>query len=212
MQRRPKKHAKQKSAPRTRARFEKTVWKPGTMLYPTPAVLVTSVDKTGKPNVLTVAWTGTICSEPPMLSISVRPERYSHDLIAQSGEFVINVPSTRQARAIDYCGVVSGRTTDKFKAMRLTPGPAKTVKAPLILECPLHIECKVRKSLKLGSHTMFIAEVTAVQVTTALITSSGRLALERVGLLAYVHGGYYALAEKLGFFGFSVQKRGKRRE
>jgi len=212
MQRRPQKCARQKTEPRKCRGFEKTLWKPGTMLYPAPAVLVTSVDKTGAPNVLTVAWTGTICSEPPMLSISVRPERYSHELIAQSGEFVVNIPSVRQARAIDYCGVVSGRTTDKFKAMRLTPGPAKTVKAPLILECPLHIECKVRRSLKLGSHTMFLAEVTAVQATTSLITPSGRLALERAGLIGYVHGGYYALEKRLGFFGFSVQKKGKRRE
>ena len=185
----------------------KQVWKPGTMLFPVPVVMVTSVDKDGRPNICTVAWTGTVCSDPPMLSISLRAERYSHELIKASREFVVNVPSVKQVRATDYCGVVSGREVDKFEKTELTPAPASKIKTPLILECPLNLECRVKRTLELGSHTLFVAEVLAVQVNTALVTPSGRLALEKAGLAAYAHGGYYALGRKLGFFGYSVQKK-----
>jgi flavin reductase (DIM6/NTAB) family NADH-FMN oxidoreductase RutF len=192
--------------------LDKVVWKPGTMLCPVPVVMVTCVDEGGKPNIVTVAWTGTVCSDPPMVSISLRPERYSHGLIAQSGEFVINVPSGRQMRATDLCGMKSGEDVDKFELTGLTAGAASTVKAPLILECPVNIECSVRQALELGSHTMFLAEVTAVQVTKQLITPSGRLAIERAGLPAFAHGGYYVLGKKLGSFGYSVRKKGKRKK
>ncbi|MCP4645552.1 MAG: flavin reductase family protein [bacterium] len=185
----------------------KEVWKPGTMLCPVPAVMVTCADADGRPNIVTVAWAGTVCSDPPLVTISLRKERYSYDVIARSREFVINIPSTQQTRATDYCGVVSGRDVDKFEKTGLTPGPASVVKAPLILECPMHIECRVRNTTELGSHTMFLAKVVAVQVTKDLITSSGRLAIERAGLTAFAHGGYYALGKKLGGFGFSVRKK-----
>lgn len=189
---------------------EKVRWKPGTMLSPVPVVLVTCVGKEGPPNIVTIAWAGTICSDPPMLSISVRPERYSHGLIAETSEFVVNLPSTRQAAIVDFCGVVSGRDTDKFEKTGLTPLPAATVRAPLLRECPVNIECRVRRTHALGSHTLFIAEITAVHVTKSLITPSGRFAAERAKLLAYVHGHYHALGADLGFFGFSIQRRGRR--
>ena len=185
----------------------KAVWEPGTMLYPVPPVMVSCVDAEGKPNIITVAWAGTVCSEPPMLSISVRPSRYSHGLITASQEFVVNIPTVRLVRATDYCGVVSGRDVDKFSEAKLTPGPSNTVKAPIIMECPINIECAVRQTLELGTHTMFVAEVTAVQVTEQLISEGGRLALETPGLVAYAHGGYYMLGKKLGHFGFSVRKK-----
>jgi len=185
----------------------KEVWKPGTMLYPVPIVMVTSASREGKPNIASVAWAGTVCSDPPMISISLRKATLSHGLILASREFVVNVPSVRQVQWADYCGVVSGRTVDKFEATGLTPHPAQTVAAPLILECPINIECAVKKILELGSHTLFLAEVSAVQVTRDLIDASGRLALEKAGLAAYVHGDYVALDKKLGFFGFSVQRK-----
>lgn len=187
--------------------LEKEVWKPGTMLYPVPAVMITSIDKEGHPNICTVAWTGTVCSEPPMLSISLRKATHSYGLILQSREFVVNIPSVDQIRATDYCGVVSGRDVDKFAQARLTPGEAKTVRAPIIMECPINIECHVKKVLELGLHTMFVAEITSVQVSKRLIDRSGRFAIEKAGLAAYAHGGYYALKDKLGFFGFSVCKK-----
>ena len=196
----------------TRPPITKQVWKPGTMLFPLPVVMITSVDEKDRPNICTVAWTGTVCTDPPMLSISLREERYSHDLIKASGEFVVNVPSVEEVRATDYCGVVSGRDVDKFKETKLTPAPASAVKPPVILECPLNLECRVKKTLKLGSHTLFVAQIVTVQVTAELMTPTGRLALEKAGLAAFAHGGYYALGKKLGFFGFSIQKRkpGKR--
>ncbi len=187
--------------------IKKVVWKPGAMLCPVPVVMVTCAGKDRPPNIVTVAWTGTVCSDPPMLSISLRKERYSFGLIKETGEFVVNIPPAALIPLADYCGVATGREVDKFAATGLTPQPAATVKSPLIAECPVNIECVVRRLLDLGSHTMFLAEVTAVQATEALVTPSGRLALERAGLAAYAHGGYYALGKKLGYFGFSVCKR-----
>jgi flavin reductase (DIM6/NTAB) family NADH-FMN oxidoreductase RutF len=177
------------------------------MLSPVPVVMVTSVDKDGRPNIVTVAWAGTVCSEPPMVSISLRKERYSYDLIMESGEFVINVPSVRQIRDTDYCGVVSGRDVDKFERTGLTPVLASTVKAPVILECPLSLECVVKHTHDWGSHTMIIAEVTAVQVSSHLVKASGRFAVEDAGLAVFAHGGYYALGKKAGHFGYSVKKK-----
>jgi flavin reductase (DIM6/NTAB) family NADH-FMN oxidoreductase RutF len=191
---------------------EKQTWKPGTMLNPVPVILVTCVGKEDRPNIITLAWTGTICSDPPMLSISVRKERHSYGLIEASGEFVVNLPSVRQISATDYCGVVSGRDVDKFAKTGLTPGEARTVRAPIIMECPVNIECAVRQKIELGSHVMFLAEITMVQVSKHLVKASGRLAIEDAQLAAFAHGGYYALGKKLGFFGFSVQKPKKSAE
>ena len=191
-----------------RERIEKQAWKPGNVLSPVPAVLVTCGGVQGwKPNLITIAWIGNVCSEPPMLSISVRPERYSYEIIRTTGEFVVNVPSLQQARATDWCGMVSGRSVDKFAHTGLTPAKALKVLCPIVLECPLNIECRVQKSLKLGSHTMFVAQVLAVQVSAALLDTRGRLRLEKGGLLAFAHGQYFALGRSIGRFGFSVRKR-----
>ncbi len=187
----------------------KRIWKPGTMLNPVPVVMVTCMAEGHKPNIITVAWAGTVCSEPPMLSISIREATHSYGLIKESREFVVNIPSVQETRATDYCGVASGRQVDKFAETGLTAVPASTVNAPLIAECPVNIECKTRKTVPLGSHTMFIAEVTAVQVTDQLINRAGRLALEKAGLIAFAHGRYYILGKELGHFGYSVRKKKK---
>jgi flavin reductase (DIM6/NTAB) family NADH-FMN oxidoreductase RutF len=186
----------------------KQSWKPGNVLSPVPVVLVSCGGTGGwKPNLITIAWVGNVCSDPPMLSISVRPERYSYEIIKATGEFVVNLPSLRQAKAVDWCGVVSGRSEDKFAATGLTPSQALKVDCPIVAECPLNIECRVRESLPLGSHTLFVAEVVAVQVSSALIDTNGRLRLEKGGLLAFAHGQYFALGRCIGRFGFSVRKR-----
>lgn len=178
------------------------------MLFPVPTVLVScGGTKEWKPNLITIAWAGTVCTNPPMLSISVRPERYSHEIIRQTGEFVVNLPTIKQANTTDWCGVVSGRDHDKFEKTGLTPAPALEVKCPIVLECPVNIECKIRQTLELGSHTLFIAEVVAVQVSENLIDSKGKLCLEKAGLITYVHGAYVALGAYLGHFGFSVRKK-----
>ncbi len=146
--------------------IEKQSWKPGNVLSPAPPVLVSCGGTQGwKPNLITIAWAGNVCSDPPMLSISVRPERYSHEIIRTTREFVVNVTSLKQARAVDWCGMISGRDEDKFAGAGLTPAPALKVRPPIVLECPLNIECRVQESLELGSHTMFVAEVVAVQVS-----------------------------------------------
>lgn len=191
---------------------DKIVWKPSTLLYPLPVVMVSCQYGVSLPNIITIAWTGTICSAPPMVSISVRPERYSHELIARAQEFVVNVPSVAQAWATDYCGVVSGRSVDKFAKTGLTPGPSTTVSAPIITECPLNIECRVQKTMELGTHTIFMADVVGVQATADLMTADNRLALEKAGLITYAHGHYYALGRSLGHFGFSVKKKGSPRQ
>lgn len=177
------------------------------MLSPAPAVLVSCGGSDGwKPNLITVAWAGTVCTNPPMLSISVRPERHSYDIIKKTGEFVVNLPTSKQAKATDWCGVVSGREHDKFEKAGLTPAPALKVACPVVLECPVNIECRVTQTLELGSHVMFLAEVVAVQVSENLIDSKGKLRLDKAGLIAYVHGAYFELGKYLGHFGFSVRK------
>jgi flavin reductase (DIM6/NTAB) family NADH-FMN oxidoreductase RutF len=188
----------------------KIVWKPGTMLYPVPAVLVTSRCGDSE-NVLTISWIGTVCTDPPLISISVRPERYSYRLIRESREFVVNLPGEALARAVDYCGVKSGRDVDKFEAMRLTRGKAARVSAPLIEECPVSLECRVKKILELGSHHMFIAEVAAVDVEENLLDETGKLRLDRAHLLCYNHGSYAKVSSPLGKFGFSVERKRKRK-
>lgn len=176
------------------------------MLYPLPPVMV-SCGTMEKSNIITVAWTGTVNSEPPMTYVSVRPERHSYAMIKERGEFVINLTTERLVRAADLCGVRSGREVQKFRLCRLTPIPASSVAAPLIAESPVNIECRVEQRLALGSHDMFIAKVLAVDVDEALLDAKGVLHLERAGLAAYVHGRYRALGRELGKFGFSVQKK-----
>ena len=185
----------------------KTVWRGGNMLYPVPAVMVSTADRDGRSNIISVAWAGTVCSNPPMVSISVMPRRFSHALLCDSREFVINLTSRKLQYACDWCGVRSGAEVDKWQEMKLTPELAATLSyAPLIAESPVNLECKVTKIEKLGSHDLFLAEITAVQVDDALLDTSGKLDLARADLTAYSHGEYYALGEKLGTFGYSVRK------
>ena len=192
----------------------KQIWKPGNMLYPLPAVMVSTADREGHANILTVAWTGTVCTNPPMVYISVRPERYSYQMIKDSGEFVINLTTKKLTRAADYCGVRSGRNEDKWKACALTPENASALDyAPIIRESPVNIECRVKSIQKLGSHHMFLAEVAAVQVDDAYLDKNGKFDLNRTGLVAYSHGEYLDLGDRLGTFGYSVRKKtGRRRK
>ena len=190
--------------------MKKQVWKPGNMLYPLPAVLVSAGDQKGKKNLLTVAWTGTVCTNPPMLYISVRPERFSYHMIRETKEFVVNLTTVSMARATDYCGVRSGRDVDKWKETHLTPGTASKLRyAPVVEEAPVNIECKVTEVKELGSHHMFLAEIQAVQVSEAYLDSNGTFHLNDADLLAYSHGAYLSLGETLGSFGYSVRKKKK---
>lgn len=199
--------------------MSKQEFKPGNMLYPLPAVMVSckygdSDDPqcpnpalSGKPNIITVAWAGTVCTNPPMLSISVRPERYSYHMIEASGEFVVNLTTEALVRATDYCGVRSGRDVDKFKELRLTPQASRVVSVPGIAESPVNIECRVRQILPLGSHHMILADVVAVTVDADAIDERGKFHLNRTGLVSYSHGEYFLLGKKLGTFGYSVAKK-----
>ncbi len=182
----------------------KEEWRPGNMLYPLPAVMVSCGRENEKPNIITVAWAGTVCSSPAMVSISVRKERYSHDIIRDTGEFVINLVNRKLLRATDWCGVKSGRDVDKFMEMHLTVQESRKIKAPGILESPVNIECKVRQVLELGSHDMFVAEVMSVTVDDAYMDKNGRFDLNAADLIAYSHGEYFTLGEKVGKFGYSV--------
>lgn len=197
--------------------MSKINFKPGNMLYPLPAVLVSCGDNKGTSNLLTVAWAGTVCTNPPMVSISVRPERYSYDLIKNTKEFVINLTTEELAYATDYCGVRSGRDVDKWKECHLTPIPADTVSCPLIEESPVNIECQVEEIKELGSHHMFLAKVTAVHVDEKYMDEKNTFHLNDSKLLAYSHGTYFSLGKQLGTFGYSVRKKstgkhGKRRK
>lgn len=186
----------------------KQTWKPGTVLYPLPAVLVSCGADPAEYNLLTVAWTGTVCSDPPMCSISVRPERHSYGIIRRTGEFVINLTTRSLARATDWCGVRSGRDCDKFREAGLTPLPAARVAAPLVAESPVNIECRVRQVIPLGSHDLFLAEVVNVQVAEAFIDpATGKFHLEQADPIVYSHGEYFALGEALGHFGWSVRRK-----
>ena len=185
----------------------KEVWRPGNMLYPVPPVMVSCGREGETPNIITVAWAGTICSDPAMLSISVRKERFSHDIIRDTGEFVVNLTSKKLAYAADWCGVKSGRDLDKFKEMKLTPLKSQKISAPGIAESPVNIECKVKQVVELGTHDMFIAEVVSVSVDDKLLDDKGRLDLGKAKLVAYSHGEYFMLGEKLGKFGYSVAKK-----
>ncbi|SEP83240.1 NADH-FMN oxidoreductase RutF, flavin reductase (DIM6/NTAB) family [Lachnospiraceae bacterium NE2001] len=184
----------------------KESWKPGNMLYPVPAVMVSCQRPGEKANIITLAWAGTICSDPAMLSISVRPERYSYDIIKETGEFVVNLVTTELTRACDWCGVRSGRDYDKFKEMKLTEFRSEFMDTPAIDESPVNIYCKVKKIEKLGTHHMFIAEVVGVTVDDKYMDEKGRFDLTATNLMAYSHGEYFALGKKLGKFGYSVKK------
>lgn len=182
-------------------------WRSGNMLYPVPAVMVSCARPGERPNIITVAWAGTVCSSPAMVSISVRPERYSYDIIRETGEFVINLTTEQLAFATDFCGVRSGRDVDKFERLHLTPGPAVHVGAPIIEESPVNIECRVAQMLELGSHHMFVAEVLGVDVDSRYLDERGKLLLKDARLMVYSHGEYFGLGKNLGKFGYSVQKR-----
>lgn len=184
----------------------KRQFKPGNMLYPVPAVLVSAADREGNSNIFTVAWAGTVCTNPPMLSISVRPERYSYHMIRETGEFVVNLTTEALVRAADYCGVRSGRDTDKWKDMGLTRETASRVSVPLIAESPVNLECRVVRVDELGSHHMFLAEVVAVDVDEAYMDEKDTFHLSAARPLAYSHGRYYGLGECLGSFGYSVRR------
>jgi flavin reductase (DIM6/NTAB) family NADH-FMN oxidoreductase RutF len=186
------------------------VWKPGNMVYPLPAVMVSVGDLEGNHNIITVAWTGTICTNPAMVYISVRPERHSYAMIRETKEFVINLTTKQLAFATDYCGVRSGRDVDKFKEMHLTASKVDSLQyAPAIEEAPVQIACKVCEVKELGSHHMFLAYVTEVLVDDAYFTPDNKFELSKTGLLAYSHGEYFTLGEKIGTFGYSVRKKQK---
>lgn len=179
------------------------------MLYPVPAVMVSCGREGERPNILTVAWAGTICSDPVMVSISVRKERFSYNIIKETGEFVINLTTKQLVRATDYCGVRSGKDHDKFAEMKLTAAKAAKLACPVIEESPVNIECRVKEILELGSHTMFVAEVVAVDVDESYLDAKGRLQMDKMDLISYSHGEYFELGKKLGSFGYSVRKKKK---
>lgn len=181
-------------------------WKPGNMLYPVPAVMVSCKRAGERPNIITVAWAGTVCSDPVMLSVSIRKERYSHDIIKETGEFVVNLVTKELAYATDFCGVRSGREVDKFREMKLTELSMEHVSAPGIAESPLNLECKVTEIKELGSHDLFLAEVVGVTIDDKYMDETGRFHLNDAGLVSYSHGEYFELGKKLGKFGYSVKK------
>ena len=189
--------------------MSKQSWKPGNMLYPLPVVMVSAADKEGRDDIITVAWAGTVCTNPPMVSISIRPERYSYHMIRETGEFVINLTTEELAFATDYCGVKSGRDVDKFKETGLTREKAEKVKAPMIAEAPVSIECKVKEIRELGSHHMFIAQVAAVHADEKYMDEKNRFDLNRARPIVYSHGEFLGTGKKLGTFGYSVKKAKK---
>jgi flavin reductase (DIM6/NTAB) family NADH-FMN oxidoreductase RutF len=189
--------------------MSKTKWKGGTLLAPVPAALITCSDGEHE-NVLTVAWTGIINSDPPKTYISVRPSRHSHGLIKKSGEFAINLTTKELVRPTDWCGVFTGAKVDKFERCKLQKAPANEISCPILAASPVVLECKVTDVISLGSHDMFLADIVAVDVEEELIGSDGKLHLERAGLIAYAHGDYYELGKRLGSFGYSVAKKKKK--
>ena len=185
----------------------KETWKAGNMIYPLPAVMVSAADKEGNQNIITIAWTGTVCTNPAMLYISVRPERYTYHMIKETGEFVVNLTTKDLVYATDWCGVKSGRDVDKWKEMKLTPVKGELEFAPMIAESPVSIECRVTNVMELGSHDMFMAEVTAVYVDEQYMDEKGTFHLEKANPLVYSHGQYYGLGRHLGGFGYAVRKK-----
>lgn len=191
--------------------MNKEIWKAGNMLYPLPAVMVSCQRPGEKPNIITVAWTGTICTNPPMLYISIRPERYSYGIIKDTKEFVINLTTKKLVKETDFCGVRSGREVDKFKELNLTPAKASKVQCPIIEQSPVNIECGVKEIKELGSHHMILADVIAVNVEKTLLNKNGKFELNDFDLLVYSHGSYFNLGEQLGTFGYSVRKKKQKR-
>jgi flavin reductase (DIM6/NTAB) family NADH-FMN oxidoreductase RutF len=192
--------------------MSKQQWRAGNMLYPLPAVMVSCAREGEKPNIITVAWAGTVCSSPAMVSISVRPERYSYNIIKETKEFVVNLTTKDLCYATDYCGVKSGRDVDKFAQMKLTPYPSTHIAAPGIAESPVNIECRLKQIIPLGSHDMFLAEVAGVSVDEELLDEKGKFHLNDAKLLTYSHGEYFELGKKLGTFGYSVAKKKKNKK
>lgn len=191
--------------------MSKIEFKGSVVLNPVPAVLISSKNKEGKENVFTVAWTGTICTKPPMLSISVRPERLSYEYIKESGVFVVNLPSTSLVKAVDYCGVRSGRKHDKIQEMNLTMKPCSKIDASYIDECPVSIECKVKEIIPLGSHDLILADVLCSHIDENIMDEKGKIHFERGNLINYAHGEYYPMSKKsIGTFGYSVKKKTKK--
>ena len=190
----------------------KAEWRPGNMLYPLPVVMVSVADEEGHDNIITVAWAGTVCTNPPMVSISVRPERYSYKMLTDTREFVINLTTEKLAFATDYCGVKSGRDVDKFKELRLTREKASHVGVPMIGESPVSIECRVREIQEYGSPSVFTADVLAVHVDTAYMDEKGKFDLASANPIVYSHGEYYGLGKKLGTFGYSIKKKRKKKQ
>ena len=186
--------------------IKKQVWKPGTMLNPVPVVMVSCAGADGSTNIMTAAWTGVACSEPPMVYVSIRPERHSYQMIKDTGEFVLNLTTEELVPHTDYCGVKCGAKTDKWKDTGLTPGKAAKVNAPLVNESPVNIECKVTQILSLGSHDMFLGEVVAVDVDEKYMDEKGKFDLDACRLVAYSHGEYISLADVLGTYGYTVKK------
>ncbi|WP_423129629.1 flavin reductase family protein [Gaoshiqia sp. Z1-71] len=188
-------------------------WKPGTMIYPLPAVLVSCGETPEEYNLLTISWTGTICSDPPMCYISVRPSRHSYEIIKRTGEYVINLTTEELARAADWCGVRSGAKFDKWKETGLTPLPASIVKAPVVAEAPVSIECKVKEIIPLGTHDMFISEVVNVMADDRFIDpETGAFSLKKSDPICYVHGHYFKTGDPIGKFGWSVEKKKKKKK
>ena len=190
--------------------MKKQQWKAGNMIYPLPAVMVSAGREGEKPNIITVAWTGTICTNPAMVYISVRPERYSYGIIKETGKFVINLTTEALIKATDYCGVRSGRDVDKFREAHLTAVPGPVTGCPMIEESPVNIECTVTEVKELGSHHMFLAKVEAVHVNEEYMDEKGKFQLNQTGLIAYSHGEYLGPGKKLGTFGYSVKKKMKK--
>jgi len=186
----------------------KTIFKGSAMLNPVPVVLITSKNKEGKVNVFTVGWIGTACTKPPMITVAIRPERLSYDYIKESGDFVVNLPNSKMVREVDYCGVRSGKQIDKIKEMNFTTLNSKDVTAPLISECPVALECKVKSITPLGTHDLFLAEIVNTHVDNNLIDANGKIHFEKADLITYSHGEYFSVNSKaLGKFGYSVQKK-----
>ena len=180
----------------------KVMREPTTSLYPLPTVLVSCGSGT-EANIITLAWAGTLCSDPPLIGVGVRPTRHSHRLIRTLGEFVVNLPTADQVSAVDYCGMVSGRDEDKWAACGFTPVPSSEVSVPLIAECPVNLECQLQRVLSLGTHDLFIGEIVAVQLDADILDEDGRLDTGKVDPFAYVNGEYRRIGELLGTFGSS---------
>ena len=187
----------------------KIIKKPYTALFPCPVVLVTCVDSRGEPNIITLAWAGTVCSEPPMIGLSIRPSRYSHELISNSKEFVVNIPTTTILKETDYCGVTSGKDLDKFSKTKLTPEKADNVKVPLIRECPVNIECVLKNRIPLGAHDLFLGEIVQVHMDQDILDEKGNIDFTKATPFTFNIGEYWSLHKKLGTYGFSKQEEWK---